>query len=279
MSKRKRNSDYEKKISEGRGSGEGFNYKPWIDIQDVPSLGRSDRTKSLKTSRMHGFLSDLERNYFYYLDFADNVEDIREQFPILPIEETILIAEELGIDHPENPKTKELEAITTDFLITIKDFHGGTNLIARTLKFKDALFNKRVIEKFEIERIYYERQGIDWGIVTENEVNKNVSKIIADLYGYQNLKEIEGFLEIDTEIMLDMKYDFISNLLNYNGSVRKLCNEFDKKMQMIDGSGIALFKHLLITKELKINIENGLDLNSHIDVSVNQFSNINRGIS
>jgi len=83
---------------------------------------------------LHEFLSDLERNYFYYLDFSDNVVDIREQFPILPIEETILIAEELGVEHPKNPKTKEFEAITTDFLITTKDFQSGTTLIARTLK-------------------------------------------------------------------------------------------------------------------------------------------------
>jgi hypothetical protein len=32
IAKRKRNSDYEKKIKEGKGSGEGINYKPWIDI-------------------------------------------------------------------------------------------------------------------------------------------------------------------------------------------------------------------------------------------------------
>lgn len=152
-------------------------------------------------------------------------------------------------------------------------------MIARTLKYKDALFEKRVIEKFEIERIYYERQGIDWGIVTENEVNKKVSEIIADLYSYQNLNELEGFIELDDEVLLDMKYDFSGKLLNYNGSIRNLCYQFDKRFQMPEGCGIALFKHLLITKELKINIMNGLDLNSHIDVSLNQLPNIDRGIS
>ena len=62
--KKKRNSDYEKKIKEVRGIGEGVNYKPWIDIQDISSLGKPDRTKGLKTNRLHGFLSDLEQGYF-----------------------------------------------------------------------------------------------------------------------------------------------------------------------------------------------------------------------
>jgi len=39
-------------------------------------------------------------------------------------------------------------------------------------------------------------------------------------------------------------------------------SDYEKKINEGRGSGIALFKHLLITKELKINIENGFDLNS-----------------
>lgn len=64
MSKRKRSSQIEKWIKEGRGSGIGSDYKPWIRIQDVSSLGRSHRLKGIKTKRKHEFLSDLERNYF-----------------------------------------------------------------------------------------------------------------------------------------------------------------------------------------------------------------------
>ena len=55
--------------------------------------------KRNKTSRQHEFLSDLERNYFYLTEHSDFVFDIREQFPLLPLEETIVIADELGIKH------------------------------------------------------------------------------------------------------------------------------------------------------------------------------------
>lgn len=105
MSKRKRTSKIEKWIQDGRGSGIGADYKPWLKIQDVSSKGRSTRLKGIKTNRQHEFLSDLERNYFYLTEYSDVVIDIREQFPLLPLEETIVIADELGIKHPTDPKT------------------------------------------------------------------------------------------------------------------------------------------------------------------------------
>lgn len=121
------------------------------EIQDVSSLGRSTRLKGIKTARQHEFLSDLERNYFYLTEHSDFVIDIREQFPLLPSEETIVIADELGIEHPTNPKTGETIVMTTDFLLTV-DKGQGVFEVAHTIKMKDKLLEERVLEKFEIER-------------------------------------------------------------------------------------------------------------------------------
>lgn len=61
----------------------------------------------------------MERNYFYLTEYSDVVIDFREQFPVLPLEETRLIADELGIKHPTDPKTGEPILMTTDFLLTV----------------------------------------------------------------------------------------------------------------------------------------------------------------
>lgn len=119
MSKRTRTSKVEKWIKEGRGSGIGADYKPWLNIQDVSSLGGSTRLKGIKTNRQYEFLSDLERNHFYLTEYY-NFLDIREQFPLLPLEETIVIADELGLKHPTNPKTNEPVVMTTDFEFNLK---------------------------------------------------------------------------------------------------------------------------------------------------------------
>ncbi|WP_083711249.1 N-acetylmuramoyl-L-alanine amidase [Domibacillus epiphyticus] len=47
--------------------------------------------------------------------------------------------------------------------------------------------NKRVLEKFEIERVYWERQDIDYGIVTELEVPKYMAHYISFVHSYSDL--------------------------------------------------------------------------------------------
>lgn len=54
------------------------------------------------------------------LEITDDVIDIREQYPLLPLKDTLEIANELGIEQPKHPQTKEPIVMTTDFLITYK---------------------------------------------------------------------------------------------------------------------------------------------------------------
>lgn len=271
MAKRKSNLNYVKIIKEKRGIGVGKKYITGIKIQDFPSVGRVTRANGKKTKRQQNFLSDLERDYSKYLNFADNVVDVREQFPLLPLEETLIIAKELGLEHPKSPKTKEPIVMTTDFLITCKDENSEVVEIARTLKYKKDLLDKRVLEKFEIERQYFVKRGIDWGIVTEEEINKSVSNFIADLYTYQNLSEIESFQQIEAEIIEDMKLSFINQCASYEGTLNSLCYNFDKTMNISIGSGIAMFKHLLVSKKISVNIFDKIDFNEHVDITINKF--------
>lgn len=226
MPKRKRTTPIDKKVKDGHGQGIGVDYKPWLVIQDVSSLGRSTRLKGIKIPRQYEFLSDLERNYFYLLEYSDLVVDIREQFPLLPIEETLIIAEELGIKHPTHPQTKEPIVMTTDFVVTKLEQGQPVNL-ARTLKYKDDLMDKRVIEKFEVEREYWERKGIDWGIVTELEVPKEMALNISFVHSYADLSSIEDFNKYSESDIDTFSVYLISQLLSIDKTVREACTQLD----------------------------------------------------
>lgn len=67
---------------EGRGQGQGADYKPWLTVRDVPSRGRSHRSLGMTTGRAHHFLSDIELRSFLLFDWVQDVVDIREQFPL-----------------------------------------------------------------------------------------------------------------------------------------------------------------------------------------------------
>lgn len=263
MSKRTRTSKIEKWIKEGRGTGIGSEYKPWLNIQDVASMGRSTRLKGIKTNRQHEFLSDLERNYFYLTEYSDFVIDIREQFPLLPLEETIVIADELGIKYPTDPKVQEPIVMTTDFLLTVDKGEGPVEL-ARTIKMKDELLKERVIEKFEIERVYWERRQIDWGIVTELEIPKEMARNISYIHDYYSLEYFDAFQSLSSKHIEDLAMALLQRFLTSNQSVRALTTEFDKDTHMPLGSGITLFYHLIAQKVIQINMHEPLNVEQPI---------------
>lgn len=265
MSKRKRTTPIEKKLKDGLGQGIGIDYKPWLVIQDVSSLGRSTRLKGIKIPRQYEFLSDLERNYFYLLEYSDYVVDIREQFPLLELEETMIIANELGIKHPAHPETKEPIVMTTDFVVT-KMEQGKPINVARTLKYKNDLMDKRVIEKFEIEREYWKRKGIDWGIVTELEVPKEMAMNISFVHSYADLNSIEDFNEFSEADIDIFSVHLISTLLTEDRTVREACTRLDEVFYLAPGCGLTLFKHMIITKAIEVDLMNRLDVNSVIEI-------------
>ena len=259
MSKRTRTSKVEKWIKEGRGSGIGAEYKPWLNIQDVSSLGRSTRLKGIKTGRQHEFLSDLERNYFYLTEFSDSVVDIREQYPLLPLEETLVIADELGIKHPADPKTNEPIVMTTDFLLTVNKGEGNVEL-ARTIKMKDELLKERILEKFEIEHVYWEKRGVDWGIVTELEIPKTLARNINYIHDYYDIQQYDAFQNIDWQTIEDLSMELLKRVLDKDKSIREITSVFDKEVHLPLGSGMTLFYHLLAQKIIQIDMLNPLNV-------------------
>ncbi|MED1662771.1 TnsA endonuclease N-terminal domain-containing protein [Brevibacillus laterosporus] len=273
MAKRKRTESKEKKIKDGRGQGHGIDYKPWLKIQDVSSLGRSTRLKGIKVPRQYEFLSDLERNYFYILEFSDYVVDIREQYSLQEVD-TVLIAEELGLAHPKHPKTHEPIIMTTDFVVTTEK-NGQICHVARTLKYQDDLADKRVLEKFEIERAYWERQGVDWGIVTENEIPKILAKNIGSIHSYYDLSDIEGFHDLEESEITDMCIHMTNLLLRETLSLKEVFHQVEEDFGLGIGMGFSLYRHLLIRKSIQVDLTESINIRKIVPILavVRDYSN------
>ncbi|PLC43660.1 hypothetical protein C0Q88_02820 [Ralstonia pickettii] len=167
--------DVERWRDAGLGTGTGPGYRPWLTIRDVPSSGRKSRPWGFTTSRLHHLLSDIELHFFLYADFAEEVLDIREQFPLFPQEKTAGLAEMLGIRHPQYPGTSTLTVITTDFLLTLRGPSGKIEHRAYSIKSSSELQSrkrKRVLEKLRLEQEYWLSRGIPWTLVTEREFDR-----------------------------------------------------------------------------------------------------------
>lgn len=253
MAKRKRENNEkrnEKKRKEGRGEGKFENYKPWLKIQDVATEGLATRIKGTKTGRSHQLLSTLELNYFYVLDWCEDVVDIREQYP-LDLSETVAIAREVNIPHPPRSEPNNPSVITTDFLITIRQ-PIGTKEVARTIKPSESLTNSRVLEKFEIERLYWQERNIDWGIVTELDINKTLVKNLIWLYRYIDRSLLPPTITITLAPKL-IKF-MLPIIKKKSVALRDVTNCCDGTFGLPCGNSLSLVRHLLATRKWEVDL-------------------------
>jgi len=265
MAKRREILDEEKikkYIKMGYGSGEGKEYKPWIEIQDFPSLGRVSRPFGWKTNRIHHLLSDLEKNYFYILEWSDMVIDIREQFPLFDRELAIQIAQEKGIKYPVYKGTDIPYIMTTDFMINIRTSSGQLKNIARTIKPSGDLEKKSVIDKYEIERCYWEKKGIDWGIATEHEIERNLSGNIEWLHMCYRYEDLEFN---DRRYFEELATILTSRLYKLDIPLNSLLTNLDFEYRTEAGTFLKILKHLLASKKLFIDMTQPIDLSQNVN--------------
>ncbi|HCM0519172.1 TPA: Tn7 transposase TnsA N-terminal domain-containing protein [Vibrio parahaemolyticus] len=163
--------DYQRHLRNKYGMGQGANYKPWLRIQDVKSKGIRSLIYGRKSRRDHHMMSSIESEHFYLAEFSHQVVDIREQFPLFPLNLTQKIAKTLGVEHPTHPKTNEPIIITTDQLLTI-DSPKGTVYHAVSVKPEDDSSDLRVLEKIDIERVFWELLGVKFSYFTGNELTQ-----------------------------------------------------------------------------------------------------------
>lgn len=237
----------------GDAEGRGADYRPFLQTHRVPSKGLSTRIKGWKTNRTHHLLSKLELFYFYNLEWFSSVVDIREQYP-LHLEHTIDIANELKIHHPGYTKGVTY-TMTTDFLVTVKKDMGFGEL-ARTVKYSHELSKPRVMEKFEIERIYWNSRGIDWGIVTEKEIDSILAQNVEWIHSYQNIKLCSPLTE---EIIFPL-IPLLSNYLsNQSATLSEITTACDVQLGLKTGISLSAVRHLLVTGKLKANMHSRIE--------------------
>lgn len=235
---------------EGRGTGHGSGYQPWLTIQDVPSLGRCTRIHGFKSGREHHLLSDLETGLFQILEWSDAVVDIREQFP-LDREVTRALATEMGVAHPRDMKTGTDLVMTTDFVIDVR-VEQGVQQRALAVKPADHLEKQRILEKFELERRYWQRQSVPLHIVTDRDLPKQRVKTLHWLHEMRSLEHMEGH---HPDYWRDRCERFLARLQKVHGG---LIEHFLSSLEERDG--LSLGEPMTVLRYLAANRIIGIDL-------------------
>ncbi len=237
-------------IKEGRGQGYWADYLPWLTVRDFSSLGLSSRIRGNTTSRVHHLFSKhLELAYFYILDWSPLVTDIREQFPLLPLEETLRIAERLGVRHPMDPGARQPIVMTTDFLIATGTGRDRRER-ARTTKPWDKL-TPRVLEKFAIEREYFRVRGIDWGVVTELELPRTLVANLDILHPYHDFGRDSPL----APALIDaVATDLTARMARGEGSLAAAAKDCNRAFGLPQATALTVGNYLVATQQWNIDL-------------------------
>ena len=164
------------------------------------------------------------------------------------------IAEQLNIPHPKHPKTKYPIMMTTDFLVTMKT-DVKTRFLAISYKSSKELNKKRVLEKLEIERRFWENRKITWQIVTEKEIDKTI---------INNIKKFIPYVSWDDTKITVKKLSAIRNwltehVLQEEMPLKEILKMCDLKYNSEAGTAQRVVLHLLATGYWQIDLYQALN--------------------
>lgn len=241
---------FQRYLQEKRGQGVGERYTPWILVQDFPSNGMVSRIQGAKTGRTHHLLSNHEMNLFFLLDWSDEVLDIREQYPLLDLQQVIEIAEMAQIRYPYDPVSGFPYVMTSDFYI---ETTRGPMVIA--VKTTADLDNPRVREKLEIERRYWSKKNVRWRIITEREINQTKARNIEWLAQAKDL----GLFGLSSELQKACMAFFMRNYSFHSDSLWELLLDIEMRFELSDGMGLNIYKHLVYWKRIEFDAAKPID--------------------
>jgi TnsA endonuclease-like protein len=161
----------------------------------------------------------------------------------------LAIAERLGLAHPTTPRTRQPVIMTTDFINTVS--HAGKLIDqASSVKYANQLSSERTLEKLEIERVYWSERGIDWGIVTEHEVELILSANISWVHAYREASELSP-VTVET---VRRVATFLSQRVKQQLPLRDLTNACDDQLGLSPGMSLTVVRHLIASRQWRVDM-------------------------
>lgn len=244
----------ERLLAEGRGQGEGASYRPWIEVRDVSSKGRRHLVTGTRFGRDIHLLSDIEFRLFLLLDWAENVVDLREQYP-LDLELSCLAAKELGIKHPSYPGTQDLAVMTVDFLVTTTEPAAG-RYVAFNAKADSEADDERSMEKLEIQRTVLAAMQVEhvivFGSMLPRQKTTNLEWLRGAILKPGELEMWPGyFIEMAQRFMLHLQY---ARQAEPTTKLAETCVEFDSIQGVVPGTGMRVARMLMCQKDVVFDL-------------------------
>jgi TnsA endonuclease N terminal/TnsA endonuclease C terminal len=245
----------------------GKNYRPWLEVTDVPPHGTCCVITGWDGREDH-YLSTGERQTGFLYQWPEEiVVDSREQYPILPIEDTQTMAAAMGIEHPRG-------VVTVDFMLTIRRSDGELYYVSRDVKEMKELASRRTLEKLSLAHACLEIRGIEWGLViSDHEFPETEWRNVEWMHEARNIKNLVPLplhSVIEIARMLSSAVEPVRHLRN----LAEFCQTYDKRLNHAPGSCLKVVRFLLANKVWKTDMHRRIVPRGPIDIEVDNIKRV-----
>ncbi len=242
-----------KRTAQGRGQGQGLNYQPWLFVREVVGRGTCWRVQGWTVDRKHELFGKLQRWHFYTLDWSAAVIDIREQYPLLPLDSTLDIAKKLGIRHPGHQNRRSPAGVLmVDFMVT-KMSNGVRWNEAHMLSYSNRISKEgsdQPRKVLDIKKRWLEEHGIKVVEITNETLSIELAKNVHMVHKHRDISERVGCLQGELEQVART----LSECAWSGTALRDAAKRCEAMFFLPPGSGLAIAYHLIATKCWQINM-------------------------
>lgn len=238
-----------KRYQSGRGQGVREGWKPWLTVREVKSRGQSCVEVGSIVQRPYELLGRLEWKAFLAAERLRGVTDIREQYPLWPLESTEAIADAMGLRHPQVPKSPHKSLMTTDLVLTTD--WPNEPVVPIYVKYAADLGERRTQEKLDIEAGWWAARGARLRVVTELELPDTLGNNLKQMHACRTVTpETLGTVELE-----DVEAAFLAALGKTPATpANVLSHGVDKALGLDAGVCLTVFWHMASTRRLRIDL-------------------------
>ena len=240
---------------------------PFLGHRDTWKIGRRHIYRDPDTGQFHLLASDLELRVFVYLKFKFKDAVFETQVPMLPLESTVAIANEIGVIHPRDWKTNNARTMTTDLVMQGTDRKTNRRgCFAIYVKYFDGLYReidgefqmkRRERQKIEIAKKLHENERNEqFLILTDREVSKETAYSInwlrvgehENTFGNEDvISFLESFLGFYTLDRLEILNDLLMK------AARNLGTTFKRSLKLFRFCGLNHYLPIDVSKRITLS--------------------------
>jgi hypothetical protein len=118
------------------------------------------------------------------------------------------------------------------------------------------LGSERVLEKFEIERVYWSLRNVDWGIVTELDIDLTLAANIDWVHPYKYEKALSL---LPHEMIRRIEDVLTPKIVDERVPLREATAYCDEELKIKPGLSLMAVRHLIANQRWDINMRSPIE--------------------